>query len=41
VQLHDLVTVSLGGVRTITHVINDAGGAANSATQVIDLVNYP
>jgi len=41
VQFHDLVTVSLGGVGTIEHVINDTGGTANSSNQVIDLVSYP
>jgi hypothetical protein len=41
VQFHDLLTVSLGGVGTIEHVINDTGGTANSSNQVIDLVSYP
>jgi hypothetical protein len=41
VQFHDLVTVSLGGVGTIEHVINDTGGTANSSNQVVDLVSYP
>ena len=41
VQFHDLVTVSLGGVGTIEHVINDTGGTANSSNQVIDLVSFP
>ena len=41
VQFHDLITVSLGGVGTIEHVINDTGGTANSSNQVIDLVSYP
>jgi hypothetical protein len=41
IQLHDLVTVSLGGVGTIEHVINDTGGTANTSNQVVDLVNYP
>ncbi len=40
-QFHDLVTVSLGGVGTIEHVINDTGGTANTLNQVVDLVNYP
>jgi hypothetical protein len=41
VQFHDLVTVSLGGVGTIEHVINDTGGTANTSNQVIDLLSYP
>jgi hypothetical protein len=36
-----LVTVSLGGVGTIEHVINDTGGTANPSNQVVDLVSYP
>ncbi|MDH6115115.1 hypothetical protein P3T36_004034 [Kitasatospora sp. MAP12-15] len=41
VSLHDMVTVSLGGVGTITHIVNGAGGPANSANSVADLVSYP
>ncbi len=41
VKFHDLVTVSLGGVGTINHIINDTGGPSNSSTNVADLVNYP
>jgi hypothetical protein len=41
VQFHDLVTVSLGGVGTIEHVINDTGATANTSNQVVDLVSYP
>jgi hypothetical protein len=41
VQFHDLVTVSLGGVGTIEHVVNDAGGTANTSTQTIYLLSYP
>jgi hypothetical protein len=41
VQFHDILTVSLGGVGTIENVINNTGGTANKATQVVDLVNYP
>jgi hypothetical protein len=37
----DLLTVSLGGVGTINHVINETGATANSAHQVVDFVNYP
>ena len=41
VQFHDLVTVSLGGVGTIEHVVNDTGGTANTSTQTVYLLSYP
>jgi hypothetical protein len=41
VQFKDLVTVSLGGIGTIDHVINETGGTANTTTQVVDLVSFP
>jgi hypothetical protein len=42
VQLHDLLTVSLGGVGTISHVINGIGAAVNSGNPgPVDLVSYP
>ena len=41
VQFHDLVTVSLGGVGTITHVVNEIGNTANKANQVVDLASFP
>jgi hypothetical protein len=42
VKFHDLLTVSLGGNGTITHVINDTGATAQgSATVPVDVVNYP
>jgi hypothetical protein len=41
VKFHDMVTVSLGGTGTISHVINDSGAAVNSGHQVTDLVSYP
>jgi hypothetical protein len=42
VRFHDLLTVSLGGVGTIDHVINDTGAAAQgSATIPINLVSFP
>jgi hypothetical protein len=41
VQFRDLVIVSLGGVGTIEHVINDTGGTANTSNQVVDLLAYP
>ncbi|GAA1663066.1 discoidin domain-containing protein [Fodinicola feengrottensis] len=41
VKFHDLVTVSLGGVGTISHVINNTGPAANTSHQVSPWTNYP
>ncbi len=41
VRFHDLVTVSLGGVGTINHVINNSGDIANSGHQVSDLNSFP
>jgi hypothetical protein len=41
VQFKDLVTVSLGGIGTIDHVINETGGTANTTTQVVDLASFP
>ncbi|HET6504117.1 MAG TPA: RICIN domain-containing protein [Amycolatopsis sp.] len=41
VRLHDLVTVSLGGVGTISHIVNGTGGPSNSGNSVADLVGYP
>ncbi|HEY3465834.1 MAG TPA: discoidin domain-containing protein [Amycolatopsis sp.] len=41
VRFHNLVSVSLGGVGTIAHVVNDTGDAANTAHQVSPLVAYP
>jgi hypothetical protein len=41
VRFHDMVTVSLGGTGTITHVINNAGGPSNSGHTVANLVSYP
>ncbi|MFK8907291.1 RICIN domain-containing protein [Streptomyces sp. YS-3] len=41
VRFHDMVTVSLGGTGTISHVINDKGGTANSASNVVNLVSGP
>ncbi|WBQ02139.1 discoidin domain-containing protein [Kribbella sp. CA-293567] len=41
VRFHSLVSVSLGGVGTIANVINNTGGAANTATQQRYVVNYP
>ena len=42
VKLHDLLTVSLGGNGTISHVVNDTGAAAQgTATQPVDVLSYP
>ena len=39
VQFHNMVSVSLGGVGTINHVINNTAGPANTANQIIYLVS--
>jgi hypothetical protein len=42
IQLHDLLTVSLGGVGVIDHVVNDTGAAAEgSATIPVNVVSFP
>ncbi|MFJ5218650.1 RICIN domain-containing protein [Streptomyces sp. NPDC088354] len=41
VRFHDMVTVSLGGTGTISHVINNTGGPSNSSTNVANLVSGP
>jgi F5/8 type C domain len=41
VHFHDILTVSLGGVGVIEHVINSSGGATPSNTTPVDLVSYP
>ncbi len=41
VQFHDLLTVSLGGVGVISHVINATGGATPSNTTPVDVTSYP
>jgi hypothetical protein len=41
VKFHDMVTVSLGGVGTITNVINTTGAAVNTSHQVTDLTSFP
>jgi hypothetical protein len=42
VVLHDVLTVSLGGVGVIDHVVNDYGAAAQgTATVPVDVVLYP
>lgn len=41
VKFHDALTVSLGGVGTITHVINDTGAVTASNTTPSNVVAYP
>jgi F5/8 type C domain len=42
VRFHDLLTVSLGGMGVIDHVINTTGAAAQGTNTVpVDLVSYP
>ncbi|MEW2258852.1 RICIN domain-containing protein [Streptomyces sp. NPDC047869] len=41
VRFTSMVTVSLGGTGTISHVINDTGGPSNRTSNVADLVSYP
>jgi hypothetical protein len=41
VQFHDLLTVSLGGVGTISHVINETGAAVNSGNTNVYLPSFP
>ncbi|HXM57205.1 MAG TPA: adenylyl cyclase [Candidatus Dormibacteraeota bacterium] len=42
VKLHDLLTVSLGGVGTIDHVVNDVGAAAQGSNTIpVNLVSFP
>jgi hypothetical protein len=36
-MIHNMTTVSLGGVGEITHVIDGFGGAANSSNNVVHL----
>ena len=41
VNFHDLLTVSLGGVGVIQHVINQTGGATPSNTTPSNVTSYP
>jgi hypothetical protein len=41
VKFHNMVTVSLGGTGTISHVINNTGGPSNSSSNVANWVNFP
>jgi hypothetical protein len=42
VKLHDLLTVSLGGVGVIDHVVNDTGAPAQGAATIpVNIVSFP
>jgi hypothetical protein len=42
VKLHDILTVSLGGVGVIDHVVNDTGAAAQgTSTTPVNIVSFP
>jgi hypothetical protein len=41
VQFHGLMTFSLGGDGTITHIINNSGGPSNSSHNLADLASGP
>ncbi len=41
VKFHDMAVVSLGGVGTITNIINNTGSPANSSNNNTYLVSYP
>jgi hypothetical protein len=41
VKFHDLLTVSLGNVGTITHVINDTGAVTPTTSVPTNVVSYP
>ena len=41
IHVHDILTVSLGGVGVIQHVINSTGGATPSNTTSVDVTSYP
>ncbi|WP_436531794.1 ricin-type beta-trefoil lectin domain protein [Actinoplanes sp. HUAS TT8] len=41
VKFHNMAAVSLGGVGTISHIINNTGAAANSSYNNSYLVNFP
>jgi hypothetical protein len=41
IHFHDILTVSLGGVGVIEHVINSTGGPTPSNTTPVDITTYP
>ena len=40
VQWNDMVTISLGGEGTISHIINGTGGTVSSSNEQADLASY-
>jgi hypothetical protein len=40
VQWHDMVTVSLGGAGTISHIVDSTSGTVNSSSTVADPTSY-
>ncbi|NEB01251.1 RICIN domain-containing protein [Streptomyces sp. SID13726] len=41
VRFTSMVTVSLGGTGTISHVVNNTGGPSNTSSNVANLTSYP
>ena len=41
IHFHDILTVSLGGVGVIEHVINETGGATPSNTTPVNITTFP
>ena len=41
IHMHDLLTVSLGGVGVIEHVVNSTGGATPSNTTPVNVTSFP
>ena len=41
IHLHDILTISLGGVGNIAHVINDTGAQTPTNTTPVDIVSFP
>jgi F5/8 type C domain/Putative Ig domain len=41
IHFHDTLTVSLGGVGVIEHVVNETGGATPSNTTPVDITSFP
>ena len=41
IHFHDILTVSLGGVGVIEHVINETGGATPSNSTPVDITTFP
>ncbi|HEY1488194.1 MAG TPA: sialidase, partial [Micromonosporaceae bacterium] len=41
IHLHDILTISLGGVGNIQHVVNDTGAQTPTNTTPVDIVSFP